>query len=58
MFRIVFLVPALVVGVYLLFIPGQLRLDRGELKYRKWFSWRTIPADQVIPRQCFLVSGD
>ena len=47
MFRIVFLVPALVVGVYLLFIPGQLRLDRGKLKYRKWFTWRTIPVDQV-----------
>jgi hypothetical protein len=45
--NLVMAVPLVLIGIFFLVVPGQLRPDGDTLCYRKWFRWQTFPFGQV-----------
>jgi hypothetical protein len=47
LFNLVLAVPLVLLGIFFLVVPGELRPDGDTICYRKWFRWQIFPSGQV-----------
>lgn len=47
LFSLALVVPMILIAVFFLMVPGQLRLEGDTLGYRKWFRWQIFQSSQV-----------